>query len=181
MMENNRKLIVYIAASIDGFIAKPNDDLSFLSTVEKVGEDYGYADFIATIDTVIVGRKTYDWVLQHAAFPHADKQTFVITHTPRPAEGNIQFYNGDIVALIQQLKSSPGKHIFCDGGAAIVNLLLQYDLIDELIISVIPILLGNGTRLFATNRPEQLYSLISSQSFDTGLVQLKYERKRQNG
>lgn len=181
MMENNKKLIVYIAASIDGFIAKPNDDLSFLSMVEKVGEDYGYADFIATIDTVIVGRKTYDWVLQHATFPHADKQTFVITHTTRPEEGNIQFYNGDIVALIQQLKSSPGKHIFCDGGAAIVNLLLQHDLIDELIISVIPVLLGNGTRLFATDRPEQQYSLISSQSFDTGLVQLKYERKRQNG
>lgn len=180
-MKVARKLVVYIACSIDGFIAAPNDDLNFLSVVDKEGEDYGYADFIATVDTVIVGRKTYDWVLQHAAFPHADKQTFVITHQQKAVEGNIQFYNGDMVALIQQIKSSPGKHIFCDGGAAIVNLLLQYDLIDELIISVIPILLGNGTRLFATNRPEQLYSLISSQSFETGLVQLKYERKRQNG
>ncbi len=173
--------MVYIASSIDGFIAKPNDDLSFLSVVEKAGEDYGYADFIATVDTVIVGRKTYDWVLQHAAFPHADKQTFVITHQPKAAQGNIQFYNGDLVALVHQLKSLPGKTIFCDGGAAIVNQLLQHNLIDELIISVIPVLLGNGTRLFDTNRPEQLYSLVSSQSFDTGLVQLRYERKRQNG
>lgn len=79
-----RKLILYIASSLDGFIAKPNDDLSFLSIVHKEGEDYGYADFISTVDTVILGRKTYDWVLNHAAFPHADKNAYVITSTERP-------------------------------------------------------------------------------------------------
>lgn len=60
---NNRKLILYIACSLDGYIAKPNDDLSFLSMVDRTGEDYGYDDFVKTVDTVIVGRKTYDWVI----------------------------------------------------------------------------------------------------------------------
>lgn len=73
-MENNRKVILYIATSLDGYIAKPNDDLSFLSLVQKEGEDYGYANFEKTIDTVILGRKTYDWVTKAVRhFPHADK------------------------------------------------------------------------------------------------------------
>ena len=80
-MANKRKVVLFIAASLDGFIAAPNDDLSFLSMVEKHGEDYGYASFIDTVDTVIVGRKTYDWVMKQVpVFPHQDKETYVITH-----------------------------------------------------------------------------------------------------
>ena len=60
-----RKVILYIACSLDGYIAQPNDDLSFLSIVEKEGEDYGYADFIKKVDTVVLGRKTYDWIMKH--------------------------------------------------------------------------------------------------------------------
>lgn len=176
-MKPQRKVVVYIATSIDGFIAKPDDDLSFLSLVEKEGEDYGYADFIATVDTVIIGRKTYDWVVEHAAFPHTDKKTFVITHQQRPAEGNIQFYNGDLLTLIQSLQSTPGKSIFCDGGADIINQLLAFDVIDELTLSIVPVLLGEGTRLFHQQSKEQLFKLVNCRSFDTGLVQLQYQRK----
>lgn len=173
----NRKIIVYIATSLDGYIAKPNDDLSFLSMVEQEGQDYGYADFIKTVDTVIVGRKTYDKVISMGFdFPHADKNAYVITRTPRPNIGSVKFYTDDLSALIEKLKSENGKNIFCDGGAEIVNELLKLNLIDEFIISIIPILVGNGTKLFKDDRPEQKLELVSVKSFDKGLTQIHYKR-----
>ncbi|TRZ46336.1 dihydrofolate reductase family protein [Robertkochia solimangrovi] len=172
-----RKLIVYIACSLDGYIAKPNDDLSFLDRVQKEGEDYGYHDFIANVDTVIIGRRTYDWVVKQVGFfPHSDKETYIITRTSKPAQDTINFYSGSLTELIFSLKSKKGKNIFCDGGAAIVNALLKENLIDEFIISVIPVLTGDGIRLFQNGRPEQALRLISAKSFETGLVQLHYQK-----
>ena len=163
--------------SLDGYIAKSNDDLSFLSIVEKEGEDYGYADFVSTIDTVILGRKTYDWVMKQVGeFPHADKYAYIITRTAKPTIGKTVFYTGDLTDLVRKLKSEKGKNIFCDGGAETVNELLKNDLLDELIISVIPILVGNGTRLFKDGRPEQKLKLLNVKTFDTGLTQLHYKR-----
>ena len=176
-----RKLSLFIATSLDGYIAKPNDDLSFLRLVEKEGEDYGYAEFTANIDTIIIGRKTYDYVLKEIGSSHYDngeRDVFVITRTSRPSTGRTTFYTGNLAELVQRLKSDSGKNIYCDGGAEIINELLQYDLIDEFIISVIPILLGNGTRLFKDGRPEQQLQLVSSKTFDTGLTQFHYNRKR---
>ena len=176
-----RKLSLFIATSLDGYIAKPNDDLSFLRLVEKEGEDYGYAEFTANIDTIILGRKTYDYVLKEIGSSHYDngeRDVFVITRTSRPSTGRTTFYTGNLAELVQRLKSDSGKNIYCDGGAEIINELLQYDLIDEFIISVIPILLGNGTRLFKDGRPEQHLQLVSSKTFDTGLTQFHYNRKR---
>jgi dihydrofolate reductase len=173
----NRKVILYIATSLDGYIAKPNDDLSFLSIVEQQGQDYGYAEFVKTVDTVIVGRKTYDKVISMGFdFPHADKDAYIITRTPRPSIGSVRFYTDDLKSLVNKLKSENGKNIFCDGGAEIVNELLSDDLIDEFIISVIPILVGNGTKLFKDGRPEQKLELVSVKSFDKGLTQLHYKR-----
>jgi dihydrofolate reductase len=175
----SRKIILYIATSLDGYIAKPNDDLSFLKLVEKVGEDYGYAEFTATIDTIILGRKTYDWVLREIGTSHydnGDRNIYVITRTQKPAVGKTIFYTGDLTELVQQLKAENGKNIYCDGGAEIVTELLKNDLIDEFIISVIPILVGNGTRLFKDGRPEQILELISTKQFDKGLTQLHYKR-----
>lgn len=170
-----RTLKLYIAASMDGYIAKPGDDLSFLSVVQKEGEDYGYHDFIKTVDTVILGRKTYDWILRHEAFPHKDKNAYIITRTPRPSEGNTVFYTGSLPELVSKLKGQPGKNIFCDGGAEVIHELLKHHLIDEMIISVIPVLTGGGTRLFKDGRPEEGLTLLGAKSFDTGLVQLHYK------
>ncbi|WP_372947154.1 dihydrofolate reductase family protein [Mariniphaga sp.] len=171
-----RKLVLYIASSLDGYIAGENDNLNFLKAVEKEGEDYGYSEFIGTVDTVIMGRKTYDWILNHVPeFIHADKETYIITRSERPSIGNITFYKGSLTKLVSRLKSRKGKNIFCDGGAEIVNGLLKDNLIDELIISVIPVLLGSGIRLFKDGRSEQKLQLISVKSFETGLVQLHYK------
>lgn len=176
-MNGARKVILYIATSLDGYIAKPNDDLNFLSIVQQEGEDYGYADFINSIDTVILGRKTYDWVMtQVSEFPHADKNTYVITRTPKPSIGKTNFYTGKLNELINRLIAESGENIFIDGGAEIVNELLKENLIDEFIISVIPILVGNGTKLFKDGRPEQKLELLSTKQFKKGLAQLHYKR-----
>ncbi|HEY3387690.1 MAG TPA: dihydrofolate reductase family protein [Saprospiraceae bacterium] len=172
-----RKLFIYIAASLDGYIAAPGDDLGFLNAMEKEGEDYGYNAFITEVDTVILGRRTYDWVLEHLGyFSHKDKEAYIITRTTRPKEGNTTFYNGDLKELVTALKEEEGKHIFCDGGAQIVHQLLKEDLVDEIIVSLIPILLGDGTRLFNDGRPQMPLQLVNVTSFSTGLVQLHYKR-----
>jgi dihydrofolate reductase len=162
-----RKICLFIAASLDGFIAKPNDDLSFLKLVEKEGEDYGYGEFTDTIDTLIVGRKTYDYVLKEIGLSHYDngqRDVYVITRTPRAGIGRTTFYTGSLTKLVKRLRSEKGKDIYCDGGAEVINELLKQDLIDEFIISIIPVLLGNGTRLFKDGRPEQRLELITAKS-----------------
>ncbi|MDG3582838.1 dihydrofolate reductase family protein [Galbibacter pacificus] len=176
-----RKISLFIATSLDGYIAKPNDDLNFLKLVEKEGEDYGYTQFTDTIDTLIVGRKTYDYVLKEIGPSHYDngqRDVYVITRTQKPKAGRTTFYTGSLTDLVQQLKAENGKGIYCDGGAEVINELLKNDLIDTFIISVVPVLLGNGTRLFKDGRPEQLLEFITVKTFDTGLTQLHYKRKK---
>jgi dihydrofolate reductase len=179
-MNNQRKVILFIAISADGYIAKPGDDISFLSIVEQPDQDYGYGDFIKTVDTVILGRRTYEKILNITdEFPHRNKECFIITNTSRPAEGNITFYNGDLRTLIMRLKATPGNHIFVNGGSMIVNELMKLDLIDEFIISIIPVLLGDGIPLFNDGRPEINLKLVDVRSFNTGLVQLHYIKAKQ--
>ena len=178
-MGSNRKVILYIAMSLDGYIAKSNDDIGFLSLVEKPGEDYGYFEFIKSVDTIIIGRKTYDHVVELGyEYPHDDEEVFIITRTERDSSAlsNTRYFCGDLKELITDLKLKDGKNIYCDGGAEVVNHLLSEDLIDEFIISVIPILLGDGIPLFKSGRPESKLNLINAVHFPKGLVQLHYER-----
>lgn len=175
-----RKLSLFIATSLDGYIAKPNDDLSFLKLVEKEGEDYGYTEFTNTIDTLIIGRKTYDYVLKEIGASHYDngqRDVYVITRNERPQVGRTSFYTGNLAKLVERLKSEEGKNIYCDGGAEVINELLKHDLVDEFIISIIPVLLGDGVRLFKDGRPEQTLEFITVKTFETGLTQLHYKRK----
>ncbi len=175
MMMNERNVILYIAASMDGFIAGEDGDIGWLSAVERPGEDYGYAEFISSVDTVILGRKTYDKVLSFGIpYPHADKQCYVVTRTVRPDEGNIHFIQGDLAGLVRQLKEQRGKNIFVDGGAEVVQMMQQQSLIDEYIVSIIPVMLGNGIRLFKGTTVREDLRLIGSRSYDSGLVQLHY-------
>nr|WP_293938248.1 dihydrofolate reductase family protein [Sphingobacterium sp. UBA5996] len=88
--------------------------------------------------------------------------------------GRTIFYTGDLIELVAQLKSVAEKNIYCDGGAEVINALLKCGLIDDFVISIIPVMLGNGTRLFKDGRPEQALEIIASKAFDSGLVQLHY-------
>ena len=176
-LKGTRKVILYIATSLDGFIAKPDGDIEYLNDMDREGEDYGYSDFIKTVDATIVGRKTYDKVLSMGyEFPHNDKDSYVITRTTRPSIGSVKFYTGSLKELVAKLKSEQGKNIFVDGGAEIVNELLLENLIDEFYISVIPILLGDGILLFKGGNRELKLKLIDSKYFESGLVQSHYVR-----
>jgi len=175
---NDRRVVLYIAMSADGFIAKEDGDISFLSIVDSPGEDYGYNDFIQSIDTVIMGRKTYEKVMSFGIdFPHADKECYVPSRTLLGENENVTFYNGDVTELIATIRQDEGMDIFCDGGSEVIHELMNRNLIDQFIISIIPIFLGNGIPLFKSGRPENYLKLTKSISFPTGLVQLWYDKK----
>jgi dihydrofolate reductase len=175
-MTNSRKVILFIATSLDGYIAKPNDDLSFLSIVEQEGEDYGYSAFLSTVDTIIIGRRTFDWVVnQIGKYPDEGMKVYIISRNKKPGNDLFTYYSGNLKELILNLKIQKGKHIFVNGGAQIVNELLKEKLIDEIIISYISILVGNGTRLFLENITEQRLKLISSKNYSNGLLQVHYK------
>ena len=176
---STRKVILYISMSLDGYLAGPNDDLSFLNAVMMEGEDYGYGEFTSGVDTYIVGRKTYEVVMGMINdFPQAQQYNcYILTRTAREPENGVTFYSSDLEALISRLKSEPGKNIYCDGGAEIVRLFMEKHLIDEYIISIIPTILGDGKKLFMGGTPPENIELVGSKSFDSGLVQVHYRKK----
>ncbi|UZR96944.1 dihydrofolate reductase family protein [Chondrinema litorale] len=174
----DRKLILYIAMSLDGYIAKKDSNIDFLSMVEVPNEDYGYHAFQYQVDTVIWGRKTFDKVLSFGIdIPHKDKNVYVISKSQTGTKEHVVYHN-NVVELIKKLKTKEGKDIYCDGGGEIVFELLKNSLIDRLIISVIPHLLGNGIPLFKDGRPEQNIKYKQSISYPSGLVQLWYDVER---
>lgn len=174
----DRKVVLYISMSLDGYIATKDNELEFLSMVQKEGEDYGYNDFVKSVDSVIIGRKTYEKVIEMGyEYPHKDKDVYIVTRTTRPSIGTFQFYTGDLTQLVNRLKNQAGKNIYCDGGSEIANELMRANLIDEYIISIIPVLLGNGIKLFKDGRPELKLELVSAKQFDKGLTQLHYKRE----
>lgn len=176
---NKRKVVVYIATSLDGYIAKPDGDLSWLSTMENPPEDYGYADFISTIDTVLMGRKTYEKVLSFGIeFPHKGKPCYVFSRTRSKGENDVEFINSSPADFVRKLLLVEGKDIFIDGGAELIQALVQQDLIDTYIISVVPVLLGAGIPLFKNGSAEISLQLSASKYFASGLVQNRYERIR---
>ncbi|GAB6109107.1 dihydrofolate reductase family protein [Fusibacter bizertensis] len=175
-----KKVILYIAMSLDGYIAKPDNDISWLSIVEQPNEDYGYQSFVDSVDMVLMGRKTYEKVLTFGVeFPHKDRKCYIISKSRQGEDGNVEFYGGELSDLITSIKEhgDSTKNIFVDGGATLANSLIKQNLIDEFIISIIPILLGDGIKLFQNTLNEQPLKLIKSESFASGLVQLTYIRK----
>jgi dihydrofolate reductase len=176
-MTKDRKVVLYISMSLDGYIATKANSLEFLSIVEQEGEDYGYYNFVKSVDAVIIGRKTYEKVIAMGyEYPHTDKDVYIISRTERAPIGNFKFYTGELSQLVNSLKNQSGKNIYCDGGAEIANELMKNDLVDEYIISVIPILLGDGIKLFKDGRPELHLELVSAKQFVKGLTQLHYKR-----
>ena len=172
-----REVILYIAMSLDGYIAKEDGDIGWLLEVEIPDEDYGYKDFVSTVDTVIMGRKTYDKVLSFGIeFPHKGRKCYVISKSRTGSDENVDYLNGDLRDLIASLKSEEGKDIFIDGGAETVFELMKNKLINKYVISIIPVMLGSGISLFKNGRPEEKLKFIESKTYQSGLVQLWYKR-----
>ncbi len=167
--------------SLDGFIATKEDEIDWLDSIDHGENDYGYNEFTSNVDTYIVGKRTYDVVLKltDGVFAQSEKfDCYVLTRTQKEPENGVQFYSGHIKTLIEDLKSKPGKNIYCDGGGKVVSLLIKHNLIDEFIISVFPILLGDGIRLFPGTAVDHIsLEAISTEKFANGMIQLRYRRK----
>jgi dihydrofolate reductase len=164
---------VYIATSVDGYIARSDGGLEWLARVEAEGEDYGYAAFFAGVDALVIGRNTYDTVLGFGQWPYADKRCVVLTHRPADPRDGVEFFAGEPGLLLERLAQEGVRRVYVDGGVVIRQFLVA-GLIDELTLSVIPIVLGSGIRLFAGGEPELGLTLVKCHSWPTGLVQLRY-------
>ena len=174
-----RPTILYIAMSLDGYIADKNGGVSWLCGDGSAEVLDTYTDFIQDVDTVIMGRKTYDQIvteLSPDAWPYDDLTTHVITHQPLPKQENICFTNEAPADLVRDLRTQPGKTIWICGGAAIVQALLRENLIDRLQITIIPTLLGSGIRLFDILDHEKPLRLIHTRTAG-GMVELTYEKR----
>jgi dihydrofolate reductase len=168
-----RKVILFIATSLDGYIARSSGAVDWLLT----DEDYGYEDFFKKVDVVVMGRKTYEQVLSFGKYPYQSKLSYVFTHTTnRLTDTEVSFVSDDVQPLIKQLQASGDGYIWLIGGAELVHSFLERDLIDEFVLSVHPILLGEGIPLFQPPSPLRTLQFQSAQSFKSGLVQLRYTR-----
>ena len=170
-----RRVKLFIATSLDGYIARADGRIDWLFT----DADYGYAAFYDSIDAVIMGRRTYDDVLGFGPYPYADKAGYVFSHS-RPAASNehVTFVSEKPAALIARLRRSDGRDLWLVGGASLTASFLDDDLVDDFIVSVHPILLGSGIPLFPRQGRERALAFAGMTSFESGLVQLRYERRR---
>jgi dihydrofolate reductase len=169
-----RKVVLFIASSLDGYIATTSGDVDWLFT----DQDYGYTDFFALIDTVLIGRRTYEQILSFGEYPYKGTLGFVFSRTHSgERDDNVTFVSNDIKSFVESLKGGTGKDIWLVGGASIIQSCLQHDLIDEFVISTHPIILGDGIPLFRTPLPMRKLSFQRCETFDTGLLQLTYVRR----
>lgn len=147
----SREIILYIATSLDGYIAESDGSIDFLNNVEVIEEDTSYQDLLDKIDTVIMGRTTYDQVTTVLApdnYPYEEQMSYIITSRPEANTEKIIFTSENPVELVRKLKKEAGKSIWIVGGGSIISPLVEADLIDTYIIATIPTLLGQGIPLF---------------------------------
>jgi dihydrofolate reductase len=167
------RFAVFIAMSLDGFIARPDGGLGWLDRFHN--EEHGYGKFFASVDALVIGRGTYDTVLGFAAWPYVGKRVIVCTHrSASPAHGE-ELWSGPPRALAERLDREGVRRVYLDGGELIRGFLRE-GLIDELTIDVVPIVLGAGRPLFASGLPELPLRLLEANTFPSGLVQLRYLR-----
>ena len=164
---------VFIATSLDGFIARRDGALDWLAKFQTPGEDYGYARFAESIDTLVIGRKTYDVVLGFGAWPYEGKRVVVLTSRPLVPLHGETVHSGDIASLLDALARDGAKHVYVDGGA-VVQQFLSAGAVDDLTVSIIPVLLGEGVPLFGKIERDVGLELVASRSYPSGLVQLEY-------
>jgi len=163
------KIIVYIASSLDGFIARENGDVDWLP---QTGES-SYAKFYKSVDTVIMGKTTYDQVLTFGKYPYKGKKSFVFSRTSQNNDENIEFVS-DVEKFVKDGFPGAGENIWLVGGAKIIASFLRKGVVDEIIITKIPILLGNGISIFQNLEDETKLELIKTEKFGQ-LVDLHYK------
>lgn len=171
------ELVYYVAVSLDGFIAPQDGGLSWLAEYEGTGEDHGYAEFYASCDALLMGGLTYDQVLTFGDWPFAGKPTWVWTRQPRlPQHADVRFFSGVVSSAWRELASTGVRRVWLVGGGELAGACRAGGLITEYILSAIPVILGAGRPLFGLAPASQStsLSLISSQAYRSGIVQMRY-------
>jgi dihydrofolate reductase len=163
------KVILYIATSLDGFVARKNGSVDWLSEFNNTGEDFGYKKFLDSVGTVILGNVTY----KEFKAPYENKKCFVFSRKNTGKKDNITFVNMDVKEFVNGLKDD--QNIWLVGGANITKEFLKNNLIDEFIITIIPTLLGEGIPLFDKGYGEHKLTLRNIKSYDSGVVQIYYQ------
>ncbi len=172
--------IVFIATSLDGYIADKNNEVDWLHAIPNPDNlDMGYVKHIESIDALVMGRNTLELVLTlDCEWPYS-KPVFVLSNTlttaPKGYEDKISLVNGDLKGLTEELKSKGYANLYIDGGVTIQNFLKE-DLIDEMIITTIPVLLGGGIRLFAQLEDTLEFRCTDSEVFSNGISQNRFKR-----
>lgn len=172
---------VYIATSLDGYIADPNGNLNWLNNIPNPNKsDYGYLDFIKNIDAIIMGKNTFQKVLSFGKWPY-HKPVFILSNSlkeiPEDLIEKVEIIYGDIKKLIQQLKEQGFKNMYIDGGQT-VHSFLKKDLIDEIIITTVPVLLGDGIPLFHKLNQQLKFNHKNTKIYNNNLVKSHYIRDR---
>lgn len=171
-----RNVVLFIAATLDGFIAREDGSLDWLFAAEGQG-DNGFKDFYKTIDTVIMGNKTYQQLKDLTdEFPHKDKKCYVFSRLSKEnSDENVQFINEEITSFIQKLKGQDGAKIWIVGGSELLDGFMKDKLVDEFIVSIIPTILGKGIPLFKADNSEIRLRLKKIEHFGQ-IAQLHYEK-----
>lgn len=172
-MKNRPKISIYIATSIDGYIARKDNSLDWLDRVGGYEEDYGFQELLNSIDALIIGRKTYE-IATTVPDPYPGKRVIVLSNSLDSVRQGMELYRGDLTELAAKLYDEGIKHVWVDGGTTLSQF-LSLQMVDAMTLSIIPVILGSGISLFHTINKEISCRLASSQSYPSGLVQLHYE------
>ena len=165
---------VFVGTSLDGFIARPNGDLDWLP--EGGGEPHGYDEFIASVDAIVIGRKTFEKVLTFGAWPYGDKRVVVLSSRRvdlSAAGGVVEQMAGPEAEIVSQLAASGAHHVYVDGGITIQGF-LRAGLIQRLVITRVPVLIGDGIPLFGTLPRDMRLRHVATRQYPSGLVQSEY-------
>lgn len=177
------KKSIYIATSLDGFIARKNGELDWLmdEAYAEEGNDYGFAAFLESVSCLVMGRNTFEMVMSFDQWAYGDTRIVVMSRSldllPEGAPESVGLFSGSPVELVEKLESEDERHLYVDGGQLIQSFLRE-GLIDSMILTRMPVLIGSGIPLFGELASDQKFQHVQTRSFKTGLVQSEYQIKR---
>jgi len=170
------KISVFVGTSLDGFIARRNDDLDFLPP--GGGEPHGYKEFMATVDTIVIGRKTFEKVLTMGPWPYGEKRVVVLSRRAidlTPAVGaTVEQMTGTPAGIVEKLAAKGAQHLYVDGGITIQRF-LRAGLIQHLTITRVPVLIGDGIPLFGALPNDVRLRHVATRHYRSGLVSSEYQ------